>query len=146
MENTLCSQRQGGGDDCSSNVDTTKPYDALAKIVVIGDGGIGKTSLITRFAEKSFAASYVATIGVDFRSKIINTNGKNLKLQIWDTAGQERFRNITQAYYRGAAGLLLGFSLTSQLSFESLEKWVQQIELSAPSDCCKILVGCKSDE
>lgn len=88
--------------------------------MVIGDGGVGKTSLITRFTDDSFVGSYTATIGVDFKSKCFNYDGKTVKLQIWDTAGQERFRNITQAYYRGAAGILLSFSLADTRSFQNI--------------------------
>jgi small GTP-binding protein len=82
---------------------------------------------------------------VDFKSRIIPCEDRQLKLQIWDTAGQERFRNITQAYYRGASGILLAFSLTDPHSFQNIEKWIHQIEDNAPKDCCKLLVGSKSD-
>ena len=105
-----------------------KDSDHLAKILVIGDGGVGKTSLITRFTDERFITSYTATIGVDFKSRIIRYDEKNIKLQIWDTAGQERFRNITQAYYRGAAGILLAYSITDQKSFSNIEKWIQQMD------------------
>jgi small GTP-binding protein len=104
-----------------------KDNDYLAKILVIGDGGVGKTSLITRFTDLRFNQSYTATIGVDFKSKVIEHDGKTIKLQIWDTAGQERFRNITQAYYRGATGILLTFSLTDLRSFQNIEKWIIQM-------------------
>lgn len=95
---------------------------------MIGDGGVGKTALVYRFTEDRFPLSYTATIGVDFKSKIMKYNDKTIKMQIWDTAGQERFRNITQAYYRGAGGILLTFSLTDKVSFQNIEKWTAQIE------------------
>lgn len=72
----------------SMSIDNKSDQSYLAKILVIGDGGVGKTSLITRFTEDKFNTSYTATIGVDFKSKVLNYDGKNVKLQIWDTAGQ----------------------------------------------------------
>ena len=88
---------------------------------------MGKTTLITRFTEEYFLESYTATIGVDFKSKLLSIEGRSLKMQIWDTAGQERFRNITQAYFKGASGILLAFSVTDSASFENLQKWMTQI-------------------
>jgi Ras-related protein Rab-1A len=84
-----------------------KDYDHLFKIVIIGDTGVGKSSVLLRFADGSFADSYVSTIGVDFRFRTVKLLGKTVKLQIWDTAGQERFRTVTSAYYRGADCIML---------------------------------------
>jgi small GTP-binding protein len=122
-----------------------REHDMLAKILVIGDGGVGKTALITRFTEDRFVVSYTATIGVDFKSKMISCGDKVLKMQIWDTAGQERFKNITQAYYRGATGILLAFSLADRISFQNIEKWTSQIDENASKDCSRVLVGTKMD-
>jgi Ras-related protein Rab-8A len=77
---------------------TLKPkenYDFMAKLIVIGDSGVGKTNIILNFSEKEFKDNYVATIGVDFKVKTLEINNKRIKMQIWDTAGQERYRNIT---------------------------------------------------
>lgn len=84
----------------------------LLKVIVIGDSGVGKTNLITRFSENAFKDTYVATIGVDFKVKSLPIKDKKIKMQIWDTAGQERFKNITQTYYRGASGIILAYSTT----------------------------------
>lgn len=92
----------------------------MAKVIIIGDSGIGKTNLITRFCESNFRESYVATIGVDFKVKTINVSNRRYKLQIWDTAGQERFKNITQTYYKGAAGIILTYSIIDRTSFENV--------------------------
>ena len=86
----------------------------LFKVIVIGDSGVGKTNLITCFCENSFKESYVATIGVDFKIHTFMIGDKKIKMQIWDTAGQERFKNITQAYYKGAGGVLLAYSITDR--------------------------------
>ena len=76
-------------------------YDYLFKILLIGESGVGKSCLLLKYADDTYTDSYMSTIGVDFKIKTENINGKNVKLQIWDTAGQERFRTITSSYYRG---------------------------------------------
>ena len=84
-----------------------KEYDFLIKLLLIGDSGVGKSCLLVRFSDDAFSASYITTIGIDFKIRTIELDGKRIKLQIWDTAGQERFKTITTAYYRGAMGILL---------------------------------------
>ncbi|XP_042300680.1 ras-related protein Rab-8A-like, partial [Sceloporus undulatus] len=79
-----------------------KTYDYLFKLLLIGDSGVGKTCALFRFSEDAFNATFISTIGIDFKIRTIDLDGKKIKLQIWDTAGQERFRTITTAYYRGA--------------------------------------------
>ncbi|XP_074795973.1 ras-related protein Rab-8A isoform X1 [Natator depressus] len=79
-----------------------KTYDYLFKLLLIGDSGVGKTCALFRFSEDAFNATFISTIGIDFKIRTIELDGKRIKLQIWDTAGQERFRTITTAYYRGA--------------------------------------------
>lgn len=120
-------------------------YDIMAKVIIIGDSGIGKTVLITRFCESTFKESYVATIGVDFKIKTMTLDNRRYKLQIWDTAGQERFKNITQTYYKGAAGIVLTYSIVDRSSFENIDRWMTQIESNAPVDVSKILLATKSD-
>lgn len=78
----------------------SREYDHLLKYVIVGDSSVGKSCLLLRFADDQFNENYMTTIGVDFRFKTVNSNGKNIKLQIWDTAGQERFRTITNTYYK----------------------------------------------
>lgn len=80
-------------------------YDWLVKVIILGDSGVGKTNVLSRFCDEKFTLSHMATIGVDFKIKTIEVEGKRIKLQIWDTAGQERFRNITKTYYKGAYGV-----------------------------------------
>ena len=84
-----------------------KEYDFLIKLLLIGDSGVGKSCLLVRFADDAFSQSFITTIGIDFKIRTIELDGKRIKLQIWDTAGQERFKTITTAYYRGAMGILL---------------------------------------
>jgi len=100
-------------------------YDYLFKIVLIGDSGVGKSNLLSRFAKNEFNLESKTTIGVEFQSKNFNLpNGQVAKTQIWDTAGQERYKAITNAYYRGALGALLIYDVTKTETFEHLEKWL----------------------
>ena len=124
--------------------DGRKP-DYLVKVIIIGDSGVGKTNLITRFCENHFKQTYVATIGVDFKIKSLVLNDKKFKMQIWDTAGQQRFKNITQTYYKGAAGIILTYSLTDTTSFSNIERWMTQIESNAPENVSKVLIATKED-
>ncbi|KAJ3158408.1 GTP-binding protein [Geranomyces michiganensis] len=94
-------------------------YDYLIKLLLIGDSGVGKSCLLLRFSDDSFTPSFITTIGIDFKIRTIELDGKRIKLQIWDTAGQERFRTITTAYYRGAMGILLTYDVTDERSFNS---------------------------
>lgn len=94
-----------------------------SKVVIIGDSGVGKTNLLLRLCEDTFKSSYVATIGVDFKNKTVNLeSGDTMKLQIWDTAGQERYRTIQSAYYKGAVGIVLVYSIDDRKSFSSIGK------------------------
>ncbi|XP_016140860.1 ras-related protein Rab-13-like isoform X3 [Sinocyclocheilus anshuiensis] len=105
-----------------------KKYDFLFKLLLIGDSGVGKTCLIIRFAEDNFNSTYISTIGIDFKVKTIEFEGKKVKLQVWDTAGQERFKTITTAYYRGAMGIILVYDITDEKSFENIQNWMKSIK------------------
>jgi small GTP-binding protein len=87
-------------------------YDYLFKVVLIGDSGVGKSNLLSRFTRNEFMLESKSTIGVEFATRSIQVDGKTIKAQIWDTAGQERYRAITSAYYRGAVGALLVYDIT----------------------------------
>ena len=120
-------------------------YDYLFKLIIIGDSGIGKSCLLNRFADDIFTDSYISTIGVDFKIRTIEVNGRLCKLQIWDTAGQERFRTITSSYYRGAHGIILVFDITNPESFANCEMWLTEVQRYATDQVKIILVGTKSD-
>jgi Ras-related protein Rab-1A len=122
-----------------------RDYDHLFKLVLIGDSGVGKSCILLRFADDSFTESYITTIGVDFRFRTINVEGKNVKLQIWDTAGQERFRTITSAYYRGADAIVLVYDSTDRESFEHVDSWLQEVNKYSNDNTIKVLIGNKSD-
>ncbi|KAI0956633.1 GTP-binding protein of the rab [Taiwanofungus camphoratus] len=120
-------------------------YDYLLKLLLIGDSGVGKSCLLLRFAEDAFTDSYLSTIGVDFKIRTIELEGKTVKLQIWDTAGQERFRTIAAAYYRGAHGIVVVYDVTDNESFENVKGWLHEIERYASETVKKLLIGNKSD-
>lgn len=120
-------------------------HDYLIKLLLIGDSGVGKSCLLLRFSDDSFSPSFITTIGIDFKIRTIDLDGKRVKLQIWDTAGQERFRTITTAYYRGAMGILLVYDVTNEGSFKNIRNWIHNIEEHANENVHKILVGNKSD-
>ncbi|KAL5535094.1 SEC4 [Sanghuangporus sanghuang] len=120
-------------------------YDFLIKLLLIGDSGVGKSCLLTRFCDDTWTPSFITTIGIDFKIRTIELDGKRIKLQIWDTAGQERFRTITTAYYRGAMGILLVYDVTDQKSFDNIDTWFSNVEQHASEGVDKILVGNKSD-
>lgn len=120
-------------------------YDYLFKILLIGDSGVGKTCILCRFSDDSFNPSFISTIGIDFKMKTIELNGKKIKLQIWDTAGQERFYTITSTYYRGAMGIMLVYDITDGKSFDSIGKWLRNIDENANEDVVRMIMGNKCD-
>jgi Ras-related protein Rab-1A len=120
-------------------------YDYLFKLLLIGDSGVGKSCLLLRFADDSYLESYISTIGVDFKIRTVELDGKTIKLQIWDTAGQERFRTITSSYYRGAHGIIVVYDVTDQESFNNVKQWLNEIDRYASENVNKLLVGNKSD-
>lgn len=125
-------------------MDTTEP-DYLLKIVLIGDTGVGKTNLLSRFSRDQFNPDSKSTIGVEFATKTLEIDGKTIKAQIWDTAGQERYRAITSAYYRGAIGALLLYDISASLTFNSLSRWLKELKENADSNMVVMLVGNKCD-
>jgi len=122
-----------------------KAYDYLFKLLLIGDSGVGKTSVLFRFSDDAFNSTFISTIGIDFKIRTIELGDKKIKLQIWDTAGQERFRTITTAYYRGAMGILLVYDITNEKSFENIKTWIKNIEQHASADVEKMILGNKCD-
>lgn len=122
-----------------------REYDHLFKLLIIGDSGVGKSSLLMRFADNTFTGTFITTIGVDFKIRTIMVNGEKVKLQIWDTAGQERFRTITSTYYRGTHGVLVVYDVTSGESFANVKRWLHEIDQNCDV-VNRVLVGNKDDD
>ncbi|XP_041356349.1 ras-related protein rab-11.1-like isoform X1 [Gigantopelta aegis] len=127
------------------NTKAEDQYDYIWKIVLVGDSGVGKTNLLSRFTRNEFNAESKSTIGVEFATRNVTIKGRTIRAQIWDTAGQERYRAITSVYYRGAVGALVVFDITKQQSFQNLEKWLEEIREHADQEVCIMLVGNKAD-
>ena len=117
----------------------------LSAVVVIGDSGVGKSNLLSRFTRDEFNLESKSTIGVEFATRSVSIEGKTIKAQIWDTAGQERYRAITSAYYRGAVGALLVYDISKHATFENVERWLKELRDHADSNIVIMLVGNKSD-
>jgi len=116
------------------------------KFLLVGDSGVGKTSLVLRYADNAFSDAFVSTIGVDF--KVRNSKASNkaeVTTQLWDTAGQERFRAVVSSYYRGAHGVVIVFDLTNRESFTNLKYWIQNVAKYAEENTMTIIVGNKCD-
>ena len=120
-------------------------YEQLYKIIIIGDSGVGKSNILGRYLHNEFKHDTKSTVGVEFGSKQLKVDGVNIKLQIWDTAGEERYRAITSAYYKGSKGCFIVYDITSEISFENVEKWYEEIRKSAEKEISIILVGNKCD-
>uniref|UniRef100_A0A7S1TAX7 Uncharacterized protein n=1 Tax=Compsopogon caeruleus TaxID=31354 RepID=A0A7S1TAX7_9RHOD len=120
-------------------------YDYLFKVVLIGDSGVGKSNLLSRFTRNEFNLESKSTIGVEFATRSIQAEGKIIKAQIWDTAGQERYRAITSAYYRGAVGALLVYDISKKPTFENVERWLKELKDHADNSIVIMLVGNKCD-
>ncbi|EGG09611.1 uncharacterized protein MELLADRAFT_115734 [Melampsora larici-populina 98AG31] len=120
-------------------------YDFLFKVVLIGDSGVGKSNLLSRFTRNEFNMESKSTIGVEFATRSIVVDSKTIKAQIWDTAGQERYRAITSAYYRGAVGALLVYDISKQQSYTHVQRWLKELRDHADSNIVIMLVGNKSD-
>lgn len=120
-------------------------YDYLFKVVLIGDSGVGKSNLLSRFTRDEFSLESKSTIGVEFATRSIRVEDKVIKAQIWDTAGQERYRAITSAYYRGAVGALVVYDITRHVTFENIERWLKELRDHTDSNIVIMLVGNKAD-
>ncbi|TLD06285.1 uncharacterized protein PgNI_08162 [Pyricularia grisea] len=114
-------------------------------MVLIGDSGVGKSNLLSRFTRNEFNLDSKSTIGVEFATRSIQVDSKTIKAQIWDTAGQERYRAITSAYYRGAVGALLVYDISKHQTYENVTRWLKELRDHADANIVIMLVGNKSD-
>lgn len=115
--------------------------DALFRVIIIGDSGVGKSCFLLRFIDGHFREDHNVTVGVEYGAKIMRVAEKKIKLQIWDTAGQESFRAITRTFYRNAHAVVLMYDITRQESFENLDDWLSEIKQNSVPDVLIYLVG-----
>ena len=105
-------------------------FDQNIKLLLLGDSGVGKTSLMMRFTEQTFSSTFVSTVGIDFKYKVISieptgtSKQVTIRLELWDTAGQERFKSITTSYLRGAQGILVCYDITDRKTFQRVDSWM----------------------
>ncbi|KAH0795596.1 small GTP-binding protein [Histomonas meleagridis] len=122
-----------------------KKFDQSVKTIIVGDSGVGKTCILTRFVNDIFETETSSTLGVEFMSKVVETKTHKIEIQLWDTAGQELFRAVTKAYYRGSIGAFIVFDITKRDTFINIERWYNDVKCTARSDVICFLVGNKSD-
>jgi len=128
-----------------SDFEKNAEYDYLFKILLLGSQGVGKSSLLCRFADNEFLDSYRTTVGVDFKIRTIEIEDKTIKLQLWDTAGQERFKTVTNTYFRGAHGVILVYDITDSKTFTQVNDWLKEVKDHAPPNAVLMVVGNKCD-
>ncbi|KAI9027367.1 small GTPase superfamily [Phycomyces nitens] len=116
-----------------------------AKVVILGSQGVGKTSLVVRYINRTFSPNSTSTIGASFMTKKLTVDNCKVRLQIWDTAGQERFRAMAPMYYRGAQAALLVYDITSQESFAEMHSWIEELKRNMNEELVIVVVANKSD-
>jgi len=120
-------------------------YDMNFKIIIVGDSGVGKSNMGTRYINNEFQLDTRTTVGVEFFTKNININKTNIRAHIWDTAGQEKFKAITKSYYKGAKGALVVYDITRKESFDNVDKWISDLKANGENDLVITLIGNKCD-
>ena len=119
--------------------------DVCLKVILIGDASVGKTALLLKYVDGKFLENHIATIGVEYKEKIIKHNNIDIKLQIWDTAGQEIYRSLTRNFYRNADVFLFVFDITNEESYIHIKDWLKESEEDLGKNFKKILIGNKFD-
>ena len=120
-------------------------YDYLFKLIIVGDTNVGNINIMSKYIKDQFNITSKSTIGVEFGTKILEIDNKKVKAQIWDTAGQERYKSITSAYYKGAKGAFIVYDITNKSTFESVDKWIKDLNSYGDKNLTMLLIGNKSD-
>tara|TARA_B100000586_G_C20104537_1_gene426633 strand:+ start:897 stop:1526 length:630 start_codon:yes stop_codon:yes gene_type:complete len=120
-------------------------YDYSLKFIMVGNPGVGKSTLIEKYINNRFVSPNDITIGVEYNYKIVNIDNKKIKIELWDTAGQERFNSIVQSYYRNAIGAFVVYDISNRLSYNALPRWVRTLDKVDSNIRFKVLIGNKSD-
>ncbi|CAG9326445.1 unnamed protein product [Blepharisma stoltei] len=115
------------------------------KVVLLGDSGVGKSSLVLRFVADNFKTDRDATIGASYMGKNLQFNDKTIKFNIWDTAGQERYHSLAKMYYRDANAAIITYDITKRESFEGLQRWHRELQEFGPKDIVVTIAGNKED-
>ena len=123
----------------------SQEYDFIMKLILVGDSGVGKTNILSKYLKNNFDPDSKATVGVEFGTKNIEIDNKKIKVQIWDTAGQERYKSITSTYYKGAKGAFIVYDITRKNTFVNIDKWIGDLKNNGDENMIVYLVGNKSD-
>ena len=126
-------------------MDDSEEYEMMIKVILIGDSGVGKTNIMSKFLKNQFLEDSKATVGVEFGSKLFIQQGHKIKAQIWDTAGQEKYKAITSAYYKGSKGALVIYDITQKETFANIEKWINDLKCKGDPKITIIIIGNKND-
>ena len=126
-------------------MDELEESEMIFKIILVGDIGVGKTNILSKYISNKFETDSKSTIGVELSTKTFNINNNKINAQIWDTAGQEKYKSLTKAYYKGALGALVIYDITQKITFENIDKWISDLKISADEKVSIILIGNKSD-
>eukprot|EP01120_Amphizonella_sp_Union-15-10_P016613 TRINITY_DN885_c0_g1_i2.p1 TRINITY_DN885_c0_g1~~TRINITY_DN885_c0_g1_i2.p1 ORF type:complete len:204 (+),score=37.60 TRINITY_DN885_c0_g1_i2:83-694(+) len=140
-----CMKSTEKGVEPENTTTVVKSTNADFKVLILGNFGTGKTSLMLRFTRDEFSEVTSATIKPEVNSKVVDIEGKSRKLNIWDTQGQERLMTITRGNYHGSNIIIIVFSLSDKDTFSSVKNWILEVDRYAPEDVVKVLVGTKSD-
>ena len=119
--------------------------DKKCDIVIVGDGSVGKSALISKYAVNDFQAKYIVTVGIDYYQKEEEINNEKIKVKIWDTAGQERYQGLAKSFYKYGNGIILTYDVTNRESFNNLKKWIDSIMNFKKENATIIIVGNKID-
>jgi small GTP-binding protein len=122
-----------------------KTMDTNIKVVIVGSAGCGKTQLMMQYCENQFDENPMTTIGVEYKSKFLNIEGREIRVQLWDTAGQERFRAISRSIYHGARGMVIVYDITKKNTFDQVPSWLEEVRTLLPRETPIILIGNKTD-
>ena len=120
-------------------------YELMIKVILVGDSGVGKTNIMSKYLKGQFMEFSKSTIGVEFNSKTFNDEGHKIKTQIWDTAGQEKYKSMISTYYKGCKGAFIVYDITKKETFESIENWIRDLKSKGDPDVIMIIVGNKND-
>ena len=123
----------------------SEEYEMMVKIVLIGDSTVGKTNIMSKYLKGQFMESSKATIGVEFHSKIFNHEGHKINAQMWDTAGQEKYKSISASYFKGSKGAFIVYDITKKDTFDSIEKWLNELKLNGDPGIVTFIIGNKND-
>ncbi|CAM9646607.1 unnamed protein product [Phaeothamnion confervicola] len=129
----------------ATKADAGKPAPLLIRLLMIGDSSVGKTSLVLRYDKRGFNPKFTTTIGVDYSDRLLEIEGRQVKLQIWDTAGQERFHSLTTSFFKRAEGFVMVFDVTNRQSFDNVRRWMNDISEQGKKESDIVVCGNKCD-